>query len=81
MLFWPIFGDYWCPVATMVTFSSTLINFERNPPKKNEKIQKKIQKSKNLKKIKKSQKIFKKILLFFFKIQKVHKKPQKLSKN
>ena len=22
MLFWPIFGNFWCPVVTMVTFSS-----------------------------------------------------------
>ena len=41
MLFWPIFGDFWCPVVTVVTFSSNLSNFERNP-KKTEKIQKKI---------------------------------------
>ena len=33
MLFWPIFGNFWCPVVTMVTFSSNLINFERNQKK------------------------------------------------
>ena len=26
MLFWPIFGDFWCPVVTVVTFSSNLSN-------------------------------------------------------
>ena len=24
MLFWPIFGNFWCPVVTLVTFSSNL---------------------------------------------------------
>ena len=38
MLFWPIFGNFWCPVVTMVTFSSNRINFERI--QKNPKIQK-----------------------------------------
>ena len=33
MLFWPIFGNCWCPVATLVTFSSNISNFERNPKK------------------------------------------------
>jgi hypothetical protein len=52
MLFWPIFGDFWCPVVTLVTFSSNLSNFERNAkkPKKFKKIQKI---SKNPKKSKK----------------------------
>ena len=31
MLFWPIFGNFWCPVVTFVTFSSNSSNFERNP--------------------------------------------------
>ena len=31
MLFWPSFGHFWCPVVTLVTFSSNLSNFERNP--------------------------------------------------
>ena len=53
MLFWPIFGNFWCPVVTMVTFSSNLINFERNQ-KKRKKIQKKIQQK--IQKIKKIQK-------------------------
>ena len=37
MLFWPLFGNFWCPVVTLVTFSSNLSNFERNTqkPKKN----------------------------------------------
>ena len=30
MLFWPIFGNFWCPVVTVVTFSINLSNFERN---------------------------------------------------
>ena len=33
MLFWPIFGNSWCPVVTLVTFGSILCNFERNPKK------------------------------------------------
>ena len=41
MLFWAIFGIFWCPVVTLVTFSINLSNFERiPPPKKNVKIQK-----------------------------------------
>ena len=35
LLFWPIFGIFWCPV-TLVTFSSNLSNFENYP--KNPKI-------------------------------------------
>ena len=31
MLFWPILGLLWCPVITLVTFSSNLSNFEKNP--------------------------------------------------
>ena len=31
MLFWPIFGDFWCPVVTMVTFTSNLIIFQKSP--------------------------------------------------
>ena len=40
LLFWPIFGNFWCIVVTLVTFSSNLSNFGRNP-KKPKKIQKK----------------------------------------
>ena len=47
MLFWPIFDNFWCPVVTLVTFSSNLSNFERNPKKP----KKMHNKSKNLKKI------------------------------
>ena len=36
-LFWPIFGIFWCPVVTLVTFSSNLSNFKRNPKKTREK--------------------------------------------
>ena len=35
ILFWPILGLFWSPVVTLVTFSSILSNFEKNP--KNEK--------------------------------------------
>ena len=36
-LFWPIFGNSWCTVVTMVTFSSNLTNFKRiQKTKKNE---------------------------------------------
>ena len=61
MLFWPIFGNFWCPVVTLVTFSSNLSNFETNS-KKLKKIPKKSKSKKknsfknpkiNLKKIKK----------------------------
>ena len=65
MLFWPIFGSFWCPVVTLVTFSSTLSNFEGNPkkPKKNpKKIQKKFKK---LQKIQKKKKLFIYIYIFF----------------
>ena len=46
MLFLPIFGNFLCPVVTLVTFSSNISNFQRNPPppKKN-----KIQKIKKIK--------------------------------
>ena len=48
LLFCPIFGDFWCPVVTLVTFSSNLSNFERNP-KNLKKNTKKIQKIPSLK--------------------------------
>ena len=63
MLFWPIFGDFWCPVGTWVTFSSNLKNFERNPKKtktknnpKTEFFSSKNQKSKKVQKIQKNSK-------------------------
>ena len=64
MLFWPILGDFWCPVVTLVTFTSNISNFERNPKKtkkskknpKNVKQFQKIQKSKKVQKIQKIQK-------------------------
>ena len=31
MLCWPIFGHFWCPVETLVTYSSNLSNFEKIP--------------------------------------------------
>ena len=54
MLFWPIFGNFWCPVVTLVTLSSNICIFERNHknPKKNKK-RKSTKKSENLKKSKK----------------------------
>ena len=36
MLFWPIFGNFWCPVVTLVTFNSNLSKFERNHKKTKE---------------------------------------------
>ena len=42
MLFLPIFGDFWCPVETVVTFSSNLSNFERNKKTKKSKKSNKI---------------------------------------
>ena len=79
MLFWPIFGDFWFPVVTLVTFSSNLSNFQKSPtnPKK---IPKKPKISKNLKNPKKSKKNNKvpknfknaKNLKIFQKIQKNH---------
>ena len=39
----PNFGNFWCPVVTLVTFSSNIGNFERNP-KKTKKSKKKIHK-------------------------------------
>ena len=30
MLFWPIFGNFWCRVVTLVTFSSNISNLKRN---------------------------------------------------
>ena len=48
MLFWLVFGDFWCPVVTLVIFSGNLSKFE--------KYQKKTKKSKRCKKIKKIKK-------------------------
>ena len=47
MLFWPIFGNFWSPVVTLVTFGSNLSHFEGNPkkPQKSTKKSKKIQKN------------------------------------
>ena len=55
MLFWPIFGIFWCPVVTLVTFSSNHSNIERNrkkPKKSKKKIIQKFQKIQNSKKSK-----------------------------
>ena len=60
MLFWTIFGNFWCPVVNLVTFSSNLCNFERNPKKPQNKKQfnkfPKIKKPKKNRKNKKKQK-------------------------
>ena len=65
MLFWPIFGNFWCPVVNLVTFSSNISNFESQKTKKNtKKIQKNLKISKNPKigkSIKNPKKIQKKI--------------------
>ena len=53
MLFWLIFGDFWCPVETLITLSSNLSNFERNA--------KKLKYKKKITKFKKNQKIKKKL--------------------
>ena len=37
LLFWPIFGNFGFPVVTLVTFSRSLSNFEKNPDKTREK--------------------------------------------
>ena len=54
MLFWPIFGNFRCPVVTLVTFSSNISNFEKNfnppPLKKNPFVFLILKKSKNSKK-------------------------------
>ena len=49
------FANFWCPVVTLLTFSSSLSNFERNPTKKQKNL-KKIQKKLKKKKIKKNSK-------------------------
>ena len=53
------FVNFWCPVVTLVTFSSNPSNFKRNPKKKQQKkLKKKIQKNskkfQNFKNLKKS---------------------------
>ena len=56
--YYAVLAHFWCPVVTLVVFSSNLSNFERHPdkPKKSLKKFKKFQKSKKLKKSKKSTK-------------------------
>ena len=56
MLFGPIFGNFLCPVVTLVTFSSNISNFERNP-KKPKKSKKNSTKFKSFKKTKNPKKI------------------------
>ena len=55
MLFWPILSPFWCPVVTVVTFSSDLSNFKNNEKNKDKKIKKIIncQKAKQSGKMKK----------------------------
>jgi hypothetical protein len=88
--FWPIFGIFWSPVITLLTFSSNIsINNNNNKKSKkfqkiskNPKIQKTSKKSKKIqKKSKKTQKIQK---IFKNPLKKKPKKPkncQKWSKN
>ena len=65
MLFWPILDHFWCPVVTLITFSSRQEKFKENPkksknfkksknPKKSQKNPKKIQKTNYEKKTKNS---------------------------
>ena len=68
----PIIGHFWCSVATLVTFSSNLCNFEKNPT-----IQKYIQK--NLKIIQKSKNEEEIIFFKSKKFQENHKQPKKKS--
>ena len=49
------FGNFWCPVVTLVTLNSNLSKFKRNA-KKHKLIQKKSKKSKNKIEIKKNYK-------------------------
>ena len=60
MLFWPIFDNFWCPVVTLVAFSSNLSNFERNPKKPKKKEEEKKKKKISKKNPKKNQKSIKK---------------------
>ena len=39
MLFWTIFGNFWCLVVTLVPFSSNCCNFERNPEEEKKSIE------------------------------------------
>ena len=82
MLFWPIIGNFWCPVVTLVTLSCNLSNFERNP-KKQRKIKEIPNKFKNFKKSnnKKSSKNLKiKNHNFYFNVKNGQKKIQKPQK-
>ena len=84
MLFWPIFGNFWCPLVTLVTFNSNKKNISQKFPKI-----KKILKSKTVQKIqtmlkknsKKIQKIPKKIQKSIKRNPKIKKKCQDWSKN
>ena len=84
MLFWPIFGNFWCLVVIVVTFSGNLSNFERNQKKTKKskrKKRKKFKKIKKIKKIQKSQKIQKIQKKIKKEIQKIQKKSIKKPKN
>ena len=56
MLFWPIFGNFGCPVVTLVIFSSNQKDKKIKNPNKLKKFQK-ISKIQKIKKVQKSQKI------------------------
>ena len=68
ILFWTIFVNFWCPVITLVTVSSNLSNFERNPKKK------KIQKFKKMSKNQEEKKYPKNPIYLLEKSQKKFKK-------
>ena len=83
MLFWPIFGNFWCPVVALLPFSSNLSNFKKNPKKEDPKQFKKIQTNslnprikKSFQKSKKNQKSIKPA-----KNHKILKNGQKITKN
>ena len=77
MLFWPFFGNFWCPVVTLVNFNSNLSNFSKNP-----KFflflfffLQKFQKSKKNPKNSKIKTKYRKV--FFFNFKKIYKKSKK----
>ena len=74
MLFWPILGHFWCLVVNLVTFSSDLSDFEKNPY--NHKISPHLQKNQKKKKSKKFKKRTKKK-----KLKKIHNENNKKPKN
>ena len=68
MLFYPILGHFWCSVVTLVTFSSKLSNFEKNPKNQEQVFKKRInlKMSKNLIRSRKFQELQKITSFFLF---------------